>query len=115
MLKDVLGKIYADKGYISQELFEVLFEDGKELITKLRKNMKGRVTAYFDRLMLRKRALIESVNDELKNICQIQHTRHRSPINWLMNLLSGLAGYIFLPKKPALKLDIELGKNLLLI
>jgi hypothetical protein len=115
MLKDVLGKIYADKGYISQALFEVLFDDGKELITKLRKNMKGKVMSLIDRLLLRKRALIESVNDELKNICQIQHTRHRSPINWLINLVSGLAGYIFLPKKPALKLDLDIGKNLLLV
>jgi len=107
MTKNVFGKIYADKGYISQELFEALFDDGIELITKLRKNMKGKVMSLYDRLMLRKRAIIETVNDELKNICQISHTRHRSPINWLMNLLSGLAGYMFLPKKPSLKLDVK--------
>ena len=107
MLKDIFGKIYADKGYISQQLFEILFDDGKELITKLKKNMKGKVMCLIDRLLLRKRALIESVNDELKSICQIDHTRHRSPINWLMNLLSGLVGYMFLPKKPALKLDLK--------
>ncbi len=81
MTKDIFGKIYADKGYISQTLFEVLFEDGKELITKLKKNMKGKVMTFFDRLLQRKRAIIESVNDELKNICQIDHTRHRSPVN----------------------------------
>ena len=115
MLRDVSGKIYADKGYISQALFEILFDDGKELITKLRKNMKGKIMSLYERIMLRKRAIIESVNDELKNICQIQHTRHRSPINWLMNLLSGLVGYIFLPKKPALKLDFNERQNLLII
>lgn len=115
MTQEIFGKIYADKGYISQALFEMLFDDGKELITKLKKNMKGRVMSYFDRIMLRKRAIIESVNDELKNICQIDHTRHRSPINWLMNLLSGLAGYMFLPKKPSLKLDWQTNEKLILI
>ncbi len=105
MTKEIFGKIYADKGYISQTLFWILFEDDKELITKLKKNMKGRVMSLFDRLMLRKRALIESVNDELKNICQIDHTRHRSPVNWLMNLISGLVAYTFLPKKPSLKFE----------
>jgi len=105
MTKEIFGKIYADKGYISNTLFWILFDDGKELITKLKKNMKGRVMSLFDRLMLRKRALIESVNDELKNICQIDHTRHRSPVNWMMNLISGLVAYTFLPKKPSLKFE----------
>lgn len=115
LTKDIFGKIYADKGYISQALFEALFDDGSELITKLKKNMKGRLMSLYDRLMLRKRAIIETVNDELKNICQIDHTRHRSPVNWLINLLSGLVGYMFLPKKPALKLDCEERESLLLI
>ncbi len=115
MTKDIFGKIYADKGYISQTLFELLFEDGKELITKLKKNMKGKVMTFFDRLMLRKRAIIESVNDELKNICQIDHTRHRSPVNWLMNIFSGLTAYMFLPKKPSLKIEYKFDSNFLLI
>jgi hypothetical protein len=115
MTKDIFGKIYADKGYISQTLFELLFEDGKELITKLKKNMKGKVMTFVDRLLLRKRAIIESVNDELKNICQIDHTRHRSPVNWLMNLFSGLTAYMFLPKKPSLKIECKFDSNLLLI
>ena len=115
MTKDIFGKIYADKGYISQTLFELLFEDGKELITKLKKNMKGKVMTFFDRLLQRKRAIIESVNDELKNICQIDHTRHRSPVNWLMNIFSGLTAYMFLPKKPSLKIEYKFDSNFLLI
>ena len=57
-----------------------------------------------DNLLLRKRSLIETVNDFLKNICQIEHTRHRSPVNFLVNLLAGLAAYSFIPKKPLLNL-----------
>lgn len=58
-----------------------------------------------DKLLLRKRALIETVNDELKNICQIEHTRHRSFENFLSNLLSGLIAYSFMPKKPTLRVQ----------
>jgi hypothetical protein len=103
LTKKLSGRLFADKGYISQSLKERLKEKGIQLITHLRKNMKQELLPFFDRLMLRKRALIESVNDFLKNTCQIQHTRHRSKINWLVNLISGLVAYSFLPKKPELK------------
>ena len=59
-----------------------------------------------DKILLRERALVESVNDELKNICQIEHTRHRSFENFLANLISGLIAYHFLPKKPNINIDI---------
>lgn len=107
MTKKLFGKIFADKGYVGQELFEMLFDNGVQLITKLKKNMKGKIMHAYDRIMLRKRSLIETVNDELKNVCQIEHTRHRSPVNWLGNLLSGLVAYTFRPKKPALNLDFD--------
>jgi transposase len=103
LTKNLWGRLFADKGYISQSLKERLKDKGVELITKLRKNMKQQLLPLFDQLMLRKRALIESVNDFLKNTCQIQHTRHRSKNNWLVNLISGLVAYSFLPKKPELK------------
>jgi hypothetical protein len=103
LTKKLWGRLFADKGYISQSLKERLKDKGVDLITKLRKNMKQQLLPLFDQLMLRKRALIESVNDFLKNTCQIQHTRHRSKNNWLVNLISGLAAYSFLPKKPQLK------------
>ena len=102
----IFGKIFADKGYISQNLFEQLFIDGIHLVTKVRKNMKNSLMLSCDRILLRKRALVESVNDELKNICQIEHTRHRSVDNFLANLISGLIAYHFLDKKPSLNLDI---------
>lgn len=103
LTKGLRGKLFGDKGYISQNLQEKLKQKGVELITKPGSNMKQKLLDYFDKLMLRKRALIESVNDFLKNTCQIEHTRHRSKSNWLVNLLSGLAAYSFMPNKPHLK------------
>jgi len=101
----IFGKLFGDKGYISKTLFDELFIDGIHLITMLRKNMKNSLMLLQDKILLRKRVLAESVNDELKNICQIEHTRHRSFENFLSNLLSGLIAYSFLPKKPSLRMD----------
>ena len=105
LTQNLWGKLLADKGYISQRLQQKLQEKGLELITKPRRNMQQKLLYWFDKLMLRKRALIESVNDFLKNTCQIEHTRHRSKANWLVNLLSGLVAYSFLPNKPKLKFN----------
>jgi hypothetical protein len=115
LLSKIFGKLYGDKGYISQSLFEKLFIDGIHLITKLRKNMKNCLMHISDKLMLRKRALIESVNDELKNICQIEHTRHRSLENFLTNLMSGLIAYSFLPKKPTINIFQTLENAVVLV
>jgi transposase len=101
----LLGKLIADRGYISQPLFEQLWETfGIQLITKLKKNMKNRLLPLMDKLLLRKRAIIESVVDQLKNISQIEHSRHRSPINCFSNIIAGLIAYCHQPKKPSLNL-----------
>lgn len=105
LTKDLTGKLFGDKGYISQQLFESLFERGLQLITRLRRNMKDRLLPLADRIMLRKRALIETINDQLKNISQIEHSRHRSVTNFIVNLLSGLIAYSHQPKKPSLHVD----------
>ena len=102
----LFGKLFGDKGYIGQSLFEQLFIDGIHLVTKVRKNMKNSLMQTSDKVLLRKRALVETVNDELKNMCQIEHTRHRSVDNFLANLISGLIAYHFLPKKPSLNLEV---------
>ncbi len=102
----IFGKLFADKGYISQSLFEQLFVDGIHLFAKLKKNMKNSLMLEKDRIYLRKRAIIETINDQLKNICQVEHTRHRSSANLINNLVSGLVAYSFLPKKPFIKSDI---------
>jgi hypothetical protein len=104
-IRFIYGKLVGDKGYISQNLFERLFVDGIQLITKLKSNMKGALMSVSDRLLLRKRALIETINDKLKNIAQIEHSRHSSFDNFLVNLLSGIAAYCFFPKKPAINLQ----------
>ena len=106
LTKDMFGKLFADKGYISQKLFQELWDKGIELITKQKRNTKKKgLMNLCDRIMLRKRAVIESVYDFLKNICQIEHSRHRSINNFITNLVSGLAAYSFLPKKPSLRLE----------
>lgn len=109
---NIFGKLFGDKGYICKSLFEQLFIDGIHLITKIRKNMKNSLMLIQDKITLKKRALIETVNDELKNICQIEHTRHRSFENFLTNLLSGLIAYSFFPKKPSLNIEIIDNKAL---
>ncbi len=78
MTKNLFGKLFGDRGYISQKLFELLLQQNIQLITTIKKNMKNRLMPLIDKILLRKRSLIETVNDQLKNISQIQHTRHRS-------------------------------------
>lgn len=105
LAKGLTGKLIGDRGYISQKLFESLLEQDLQLITKLRKGMQNKLLPLVDKLLLRKRALIETINDQLKNISQIEHTRHRSVVNWMVNLLAGLVAYTHQPKKPSLNLS----------
>jgi hypothetical protein len=102
-LDKIYGKLYADKGYIGKDLMQLLFVDGLHLITHIKNNMKNSLMTMSDKILLRKRSIIETVNDELKNICQIEHSRHRSFTNFLSNIVAGLIAYSFLPKKPAIK------------
>jgi hypothetical protein len=105
LAKGILGKLFGDKGYISIDLAKKLFEQGLQLITSIRGNMKQKLMQLEDKILLRKRSLIETVNDQLKNISQIEHTRHRSPQNFLVNLFSGLSAYCLQSKKPSLNLN----------
>lgn len=114
LTKNIFGKLFGDRGYISKVLAGYLWNDGIHLIYKLRKNMKQQNLSDADKVLLRKRALIESVNDELKNICSIEHTRHRSLHGFLNNLTSGLCAYHFLPKKPSLKIKPDFNNQQLL-
>ena len=98
------GKLYADKGYISQILREYLRTQGIELVYKVRKNMKPQPLSDFDVLLLKKRMLIESVIKEIKTQTQLQHTRHRSFINFQVNMVAALIAYTYLEKKPSLNL-----------
>ena len=117
LTKGLWGKLYGDRGYISEPLRVKLKEKGIDLVTKIKSNMKNKLMPLLDKLMLRKRALIESVYDFLKNTCQIHHTRHRCKNNWFVNLVSGLVAYSYLPKKPALKFSLtpDFEQSLLLV
>src|SRR5947208_776100 len=107
LVKGLVGKLFGDKGYLSQPLAEhLLVTQGLQLITKLRKRMRNRLLDWSDKLLLRKRAIIETITDQLKNISQIEHSRHRSPINFLVNLVAGLIAYCHQPKKPSLGLQL---------
>lgn len=104
LTQKLFGKLFGDMGYISQALFETLFVRGLELITRLKRNMANRLMPLFDKLLLRKRAIIETIIDQLKNICQIEHSRHRSQLNYFADILTGLIAYSFQNKLPSLNL-----------
>jgi len=107
MLKKFVGKVFGDRGYISKKLTQLLACDGVELITTLKKNMKPRVLAAFDKLLLRKRCIIETINDQLKNTFDLEHSRHRSLTNFMIAVVAGLVAYSYQPKKPSLNIKRE--------
>ena len=111
-IKTLKGKLFGDKGYINKKLTEVLFLDGLHLITNIRNNMKNVLMELKDKILLRKRSVIETINDELKNICQVEHSRHRSFNNFITNLIAGLIAYSFFEKKPAIKYQTENSNQL---
>lgn len=102
--KDIFGKLFGDKGYISQELFMKLYERGVEIVTRLKRNMKNKLMSLANKILLRSRGVIESVNNKLKACCQIEHHRHRHPLNFLVNLVSGIVAYSYDPCKPSIRL-----------
>jgi hypothetical protein len=113
LTKGLTGKLFGDRGYISQKLFKALLEENLQLITTLRKNMKNKLIPLFDKLVLRKRSIIETINDQLKNISQIEHTRHRRLSNFMVNLVAGLIAYTHQPTKPSLNITRNQPKMLI--
>lgn len=97
------GKIFADAGYVSQKLFELLYEQGISLFAKIRRNMKNKLMSLQDKYYLKKRSLVETVIDLLKSICDLWHTRHRSIDNAFNNMLAALAAYSFFDHKPRIR------------
>jgi hypothetical protein len=98
------GKIYADKGYIGHELFSTLWQRGLHLITGIRRNMRNYLMPLADKLMLRKRFVIETVLDTLKSEMGLEHSRHRSVVNAMVHVMSCLVAYAFRPGKPSISL-----------
>ena len=105
MSQGITGQIFGDKGYIKKELFEQLLSRGLQLITPLKSNMINKLVPINDKILLRKRSVVETVNDQLKNISYLVHSRHRSLHNFMLNLITALIAYTHQPKKPSLKLD----------
>jgi len=104
MCEGLFGMLFGDKGYISKDLSKTLAEQGIALITTLKKNMKAVPRTDFEKAVLRRRSLVETVINELKNLCQIEHTRHRSVANFLVNLMAGIVAYCLSDDKPTLNL-----------
>lgn len=100
LAKELYGKLFADRGYISPRLFDSLFDNGIHIVTGVRANMKNKLMSMWDKMLLRKRYIIETINDLLKNSAQIVHSRHRSINNFIMNLISALGAYCFFENKP---------------
>ena len=107
ILKRIFGSLYADKGYISKELSALLFQQGLHLVTGIRNNMKNVMMSMRDKILLRKRSVIETINDQLKNIAQAEHSRHRSFTNFITNLVASLIAYSFQEKKPSIKFETQ--------
>lgn len=97
------GKLLADKGYISKKLFAELWSQGLHLTTGIRRNMKNYLMPILDRLLLRKRFIIETLFGKLKSEMGLEHTRHRSPVNALVHILSCLCAYSLAKSKVRMK------------
>jgi len=99
----ISGKLFGDKGYISAALFKKLFEKGIQIITKIKRNMKNILMDFTDKILLKKRGIVESVGNLLKNNVQVEHSRHRSIVGFFLNVFAAIVAYNFLPKKPSIR------------
>lgn len=109
LLQQLFGKVFADRGYVSNTLAKTLLETyGIEFFAKPKRNMKPKLMRLHDKLLSRKRAIVETIIDQLKNISQIEHSRHRSPVNFMVNVICGLIAYCHQPTKPAINLHFAL-------
>lgn len=104
--KDLTGKCYADKGYIGKDIFKHLWQKGLHLITAIRRNMKNKLMPMIDKVLLRKRFLVETVLGQIKTCTNIDHSRHRSPINAIVNIIAALVAYSYKTKKPKIKANL---------
>ncbi len=102
LTQKLTGLLFGDKGYIKKELFEKLLDRGLKLVTKIKKGMKNALISLKEKILLRKRSIIETVFGCLKNKFELEHTRHRSPINFLVHIFSTLVSYSMQSKKPCI-------------
>ena len=103
LVKNLKGKCYADKAYIGKEIFAKLWKNGLHLVVGIRSNMKNYLMPFIDKMLLRKRFLIETVFGILKTDMNLEHSRHRSPINAFINIMACVAAYCYKTNKPAIR------------
>lgn len=103
LVRKLQGWLFGDKGYLGREFAEKLKENSIRLFTKVKKNMKDIVLTPAQNFYLKKRGIVETVIDQLKNLCQVEHSRHRKPINALVNIISALVAYSLKIRKPTVK------------
>ena len=114
LFKNLEGLAAGDKGYSSQKKTESLLAKGLHLITRVKRNMKEKTMNLFERFFLNHRGLVETVIDQLKSICHIDHSRHRKPDNFVINLVAGLMAYTLKPRKTSLNLLSKIANNKML-
>ena len=102
LLKGLSGLAFADKGFVNQKAFDELLANGLKLITAIRSNMKNKLVGLKEKMLLKKRGMIESVIDILKSVCNIEHTRHRSALNMMVNTYAALCAYSTFDRKPSI-------------
>jgi Transposase DDE domain len=109
------GLMAADKGYIKQNLFIELYERGLKMIHGIKKNMQNKLMGLNEKILLKKRNLIETVFDYLKNKMDIEHTRHRSAINAFVHIVSTLVAYSLKKHKPSMNFSYSVASPMALI
>lgn len=106
LIKGLKGKCFADKGYIGKDIFETLWGKGLHLVTGIRKNMRNHLMPHINKILLRKRFLIETVFGILKTEMNLEHSRHRSPTNAFVSIMAALIAYAYKQNKPKIKTNL---------
>ena len=103
LTQGLTGLLIGDKGYISQSLFDALYDKGLKLITSIRNNMPNKLLSLQEKQLLNQRNLIKSVHNRLKHGCQLEYTRHRAVYGLMLNTVAALIAYMLLPNKPSVE------------
>lgn len=109
LTRRLTGLLFGDKGYIKKDLFLKLLDRNLKLVTKIKRGMKNALISLNEKIFLRKRSIIATVFGYLKNRLKIEHTRHRSPVNFLVHIFSTLISYSLQPTKPSISNTFFIG------
>lgn len=107
LLKDLIAKIFGDRGYLGQKFFEELWKEGIHMVTRIRKNMKNKLMSLWDRFYLGKRMTVESIFSSIKSCGTFEHSRHRNVVNAFCHIFCALISYQLRPIKPMFRNDLK--------